>query len=538
MGCNDKKTYETDVSVAGAIATIELATSLNYTFPDDLETALFELNDPLVVIPSIRYGTDALNLAITTVLYPELIEREPYSTVIPADYPNLDNRVVAGPISYTELADFLDYVSYLDVPSFVRTVRSNPSQVLGQLDNYYEKKMSGGAAADLCSMLANPFGMVQDIISKIQGMVGMVQNILDMLPAIAAQLKSFAEMIKQKVEGIFENLRNVVQNIAGQAAGIAQSLSKIPAAFEGISRALIERMAGLESLLSQNNLDNIKESIDKMVTKGALQFKKLMENPEVILHLLFMFCKTLSSIEETLRSPVDAVQSMIKNITHEQNILKVKSAPFTRAAIEAGRPTATTGYIDRTTGSRTTRHNAAVTTEVNSQQEELESRSQYVLERQYASHPPHDSWSNLSFEPTVVNNWWWKQDKNIRLGPNWVFNPKKSGIPPNIGYLKMGLKELEMLNEVGKMIGSKLRVTSAYRSPEYNKWVGGESKSFHMKGQAMDVLMGGVDRAAFYAACKKVGFTGFGGYRSKGFIHVDTRSSPIVFKGSDYLQGK
>lgn len=68
------------------------------------------------------------------------------------------------------------------------------------------------------------------------------------------------------------------------------------------------------------------------------------------------------------------------------------------------------------------------------------------------------------------------------------------------------------------------RINSAYRSPAYNKSVGGASGSLHVKGRAFDISkssIGGQNEISRFAnLAVKNGFTGFGWYGS--FIHIDT----------------
>ena len=48
------------------------------------------------------------------------------------------------------------------------------------------------------------------------------------------------------------------------------------------------------------------------------------------------------------------------------------------------------------------------------------------------------------------------------------------------------------LEEVRKLVGKPVHVSSAYRSPAVNKAVGGSSKSAHMRGLAADITVSGM----------------------------------------------
>ena len=220
MSCNSKTTIDANfTSVAGVIAAIELATPLAYEYPESLTSALYEMNDASVVIPSIRYGVNALTDSVNTVLYPELI-----GTHLPgmeSNYPALVDRlngtitgITPGRISYTELADFLEYASYPSVNYFNDRVNLVPNEVATELDYYYQEKMSGSAVS-LCSLLSNPFENVGALLDMIEGLTS---GALNYLPSSASRIKAFAETMKSLVENLFEGLKNIVQNVGDLAA--------------------------------------------------------------------------------------------------------------------------------------------------------------------------------------------------------------------------------------------------------------------------------------------------------------------------------
>ena len=81
---------------------------------------------------------------------------------------------------------------------------------------------------------------------------------------------------------------------------------------------------------------------------------------------------------------------------------------------------------------------------------------------------------------------------------------------------------LDKLQALRDRLRKPLILTSAYRSPEHNRRVGGAKKSKHMEGIAFDVRMDNHDPHEFEAAARAVGFTGFGYYVKSGFMHIDT----------------
>ncbi|HEV8034393.1 YcbK family protein [Yoonia sp.] len=90
------------------------------------------------------------------------------------------------------------------------------------------------------------------------------------------------------------------------------------------------------------------------------------------------------------------------------------------------------------------------------------------------------------------------------------------------GKLLIDTDAMDRLQALRDRLGKPVIITSAYRSPEHNKRVGGAKSSKHMDGIAFDVRMDNHDPHAFEAAARAVGFTGFGYYIKSGFMHIDT----------------
>ena len=116
----------------------------------------------------------------------------------------------------------------------------------------------------------------------------------------------------------------------------------------------------------------------------------------------------------------------------------------------------------------------------------------------------------------------------------YTVNIKSLGIDPKIGYYGMDIHVLEMMNEVGRLMGRKLTCLSAFRHPYYNSYLrytkqgrldaGVALYSQHRSRKAMDIAaygnIGGAN-LEFLQLCQQVGFVGFGYYPGKGFIHCD-----------------
>lgn len=79
----------------------------------------------------------------------------------------------------------------------------------------------------------------------------------------------------------------------------------------------------------------------------------------------------------------------------------------------------------------------------------------------------------------------------------------------------------DKLQKIRDYFGAPITINSAYRTAAYNKKVGGASKSYHMSGQAFDIVVKGhtPEEVAQYA--QSLGINGVIKYNT--FVHVDSR---------------
>ena len=79
-----------------------------------------------------------------------------------------------------------------------------------------------------------------------------------------------------------------------------------------------------------------------------------------------------------------------------------------------------------------------------------------------------------------------------------------------------------MLERVRTHFDCPVIITSGYRSPEYNRRVGGARNSFHVRGMAADIQVRGVTPREVFAFCDRE-FPNAGVGRYTTFTHVDCR---------------
>ncbi len=102
-------------------------------------------------------------------------------------------------------------------------------------------------------------------------------------------------------------------------------------------------------------------------------------------------------------------------------------------------------------------------------------------------------------------------------------NGERNSLPPEELWENIPAP-LWVLDSLRESIGLPIRLTSTYRSPVYNKAVGGSSGSFHMKGSAIDFQVDGMSPLQVFSRLNKMRhagcFTGGLGLYST-FVHID-----------------
>ena len=76
----------------------------------------------------------------------------------------------------------------------------------------------------------------------------------------------------------------------------------------------------------------------------------------------------------------------------------------------------------------------------------------------------------------------------------------------------------QRLQAIRDIIGLPIQITSGYRTPQHNRKVGGHPKSYHVKGQAADIVVQGMPASRVQHLLRHWS-GGLGSYAS--FTHID-----------------
>lgn len=90
------------------------------------------------------------------------------------------------------------------------------------------------------------------------------------------------------------------------------------------------------------------------------------------------------------------------------------------------------------------------------------------------------------------------------------------------------------LEKIREHFDAPVYISSGYRCPTHNAAVGGASRSYHMRGQAADITVSGVEPIEVARYAESIGILGIGHYDA--FVHIDTRAEKSFWYSSAQLQ--
>lgn len=95
--------------------------------------------------------------------------------------------------------------------------------------------------------------------------------------------------------------------------------------------------------------------------------------------------------------------------------------------------------------------------------------------------------------------------------------------------VKVDSQLLNKLQRLRDKLDKPIIINSGYRTPDYNRKVGGAKNSLHLEGKAADIIVNGISPNRLSKQAEKIGFNGIGIYET--FLHVDTRNKKTKWYG-------
>lgn len=497
------------------------------------------------------------------------------------DYPYLKERYGQSPITFTELADFLNQSSTniddfaeefgkfevftsgpVNLPVSSVNTPSGIKALLSQLEFYYAVNLANSISGGFCSAFPNVFGKIAALVSLIQ----LGQSILDKLKGF--DLKYLIKKIKEKlkIEVLKKMLTDIVDKVKDailkQVEGIVSQfkgfVNDLKAGAEKIAQSIQKKINSVKSFLQDFSLDKLKDKIKGFIDKSIGQFEEL--TPDAIALLLFRFCQFSELIQGFMKSPVDGLKAMVAGIAAQEAILKSVGLEETNKAVEAGAVRITPdarrnardnlrAAVNARSSSRDDLFNVKVGDKLTPEQIRRAALGsppaspdpEYWVTNTEATPEQRDAIANLSDNGLGSFATFNSGVTAMHTGNGNGFTP--TDCVAGDGWRQVRNKVWHGVMRVSKRVGYAVNVNSAYRSPDYNyklslRQSGVAKNSMHKTGLALDINMRGKsdDQVRnFIRVASQEGFVGMKVYFSRGavnFIHIDMRDGSNVTWGN------
>lgn len=130
----------------------------------------------------------------------------------------------------------------------------------------------------------------------------------------------------------------------------------------------------------------------------------------------------------------------------------------------------------------------------------------------------------------MIDRYSLKNDGEFKVAPNFKVKEFKCKDGSDEILLDSSFV-LNKLQAIRTHFDKPVKINSAYRTPAYNKKIGGASNSYHMKGMAFDIHIPGVSLDEICRFAQSIGILGIIRYNS--FVHVDSRESKYFARNNN-----
>ena len=513
----------------------------------------------LVVLAVKKYG-DAFDTNLK--LVNQFINTSNFAVDNLPNYALLNTRIANGPISQIEFAQFITDFNYTPTSANF-SANQNPPKFLRELDDFYRGSFADSIMGGFCSVLPNVFGaiggffiiigQVEGLISDAMAFIAKIRNIEDPIKALfeAIKVKALIEAIKKKITdtvmGAINKIQQAIQNFS-----MADVMGKVESFIENKIVANVNALKDqIQRVFSAENLATIQAKITGMIDYAV----GLFDNPSLseIMFLMMRICGFAAGVEAIISGTKAPLDRIAEEFREARDIIRSATGKATSDVVAAGG----IRFTDEERAARTqeaneiwTRPNSEITTT---------SLPDVDLITDRTAPPSMQSTATIS-ELDELPSW-----TEIQLGGHPVFNPVGgwvsnywpndptrtpilgslgwTGGAPHIQETKIKLLRLnKRMNELHPGFGS-FRLTSLYRNEEYQRYLrakgtkGVARHSQHLEGKAVDIKVSSWTRQMRYDLVnegRRLGFTSFGWYRAKNFIHLDWRSKNIAEWGAKW----
>jgi len=431
-------------------------------------------------------------------------------------YPDLNNRLQQGPITALEYAGFITDYNLTPADCTDKCFNDVPV-LLSQLNSYYQGSFAQSSMGGLCAQMPNFFAQIEGFFTLLGTAEAIIKDALEFLTKIrdlddiikaAIQkitVKALIEKLKEQlIKGLmdaFDNIRSAIENF--NIENVIGNVSTF------INEQLVKRvMTQKEKMCLFFNDENKKAIEDKF--KSLVDYAVgLFENPNIeeLYYLISRFCAFIFNIEalmNQIKSPLDNFANKYSNIA---NRLKIISNINTSSAIRNG----------------AVRMSDEKKKELIEKQETMWSPENGKAITPTGEEPVNVKRITIKEYSTLPSCKDVKEgtDSKIGISGDWV-DDENCGLE---GYVNIDLDVKVYLIRLSDELGSKMDITSGWRSQQYNEEIGAPPESSHMSGKVVDIKAPGDDEETFTNTAIKVGFKHVR-FLDSGDIHLDIRRRP------------
>lgn len=141
------------------------------------------------------------------------------------------------------------------------------------------------------------------------------------------------------------------------------------------------------------------------------------------------------------------------------------------------------------------------------------------------------TWAKLNDKPisNPIVEYSLKKEGNVKISAN--FSVKEFACKDGSDRILIDTEMVKELQEIRDHFKVPVTINSGYRTAAYNKKVGGSTNSYHMKGQAFDIVVKGKTAAEVAAYAYQIGIPGIIQYNT--FVHVDSRATKYYARNNN-----
>ena len=121
----------------------------------------------------------------------------------------------------------------------------------------------------------------------------------------------------------------------------------------------------------------------------------------------------------------------------------------------------------------------------------------------------------------AVKRYSYRKDGNVKLSAHFAVREFRCADGTDTVLIDDEL--VNALERIRAHFGKSVKISSAYRTAAHQAKVSKNKHSYHVKGQAADIIITGVSPRRVAQAAEALGIDGVGCYDNKKFTHIDTR---------------